>query len=96
MHLIKLWPVYWVKQMGKTNQSVGDNNPLDKSGGRKLPVCHFTRTSSGNALGAFYWQLPIGLKDARYGENLNNLSIRRGELHFKVHYTDMFVGRYIY
>ena len=42
MHLTKLWSGDLVKQMEKTNQEVGDKNPLDKSGrGRKtsLSLC---------------------------------------------------------
>ena len=42
MHLIKLWSGVWVKQMSKTNQSVGDNNCIDTLMGRKRQVRNLT------------------------------------------------------
>ena len=41
-HLIQFFPGYWVKQMEKMKESVGNNNRLDKSGGKKQLVHHFT------------------------------------------------------
>ena len=36
---------------------------------------------SGNLLGTFYRQLPLGLKDTRFGLNLKHISVIRGGLH---------------
>ena len=46
----------------------------------------------GNLFGAFYWKLPMGIKDTNFGRLLpeNTLEIR------KVEYIDMFVGSHIY
>ena len=42
-HLIKLWPGYWVNQISKMNEVVGDKNHLDNYGGNKRLVCPFRR-----------------------------------------------------
>ena len=46
--------------------------------GGKIQFALLRGTSSGNVLGEFYRQLPLGLRDTRFGGNLKNLYIRRG------------------
>ena len=72
-----------VQADGKMNQLVGDKNFLDTLVGRVLngQFVPLQGTSSGNLLGEFYRHIPLGLKDTRFGYNLNNMSLIRGKLH---------------
>ena len=49
------------------NEAVGENNCLDKLGGKRWSAWFFKRTSSVNLLGAFYHNLPIVIRDAYFG-----------------------------
>ena len=51
MHINKLWPGDWVKQMTKTNQAVGGKNRLDTSVGRKWPIHPFTSNELWKCIG---------------------------------------------
>ena len=56
-HIIQLWSGYWVKQMKKTNQAVGEKNCLDKSGGGvNIQVVILEGKSSLNVLAEVYLQ----------------------------------------
>ena len=66
-HIIKLCPAVWVKKMSKLNKAVGENNFLDKLGGKRHFVSFFLRRGSGNLLGALYMQLPMRGKDTSFG-----------------------------
>ena len=57
-------------------------------GGRNGQFVILQGTSSGNVLDALYWQLPMGLKQTRFGGQLNNISVRKGNINC----TYMFVG----
>ena len=82
-HIIQLWSGYWVKQMKKTNQAVGEKNCLDKSGGGvNIQFVILEGKSSLNVLVEFYLQLPMGLKDTTFGRELKHLAIRRHELNY--------------
>ena len=50
-HLFQLWPGYWVKNMIKMNEVVGENNCLDKFRGKKQLVHHFTRKEFWKCMG---------------------------------------------
>ena len=61
------------------NLAVGDKNHHDKSvgGGGGSQFFPLQGASSGNLLGAFYLQFPMGLKETGLGENLKHISLRR-------------------
>ena len=42
-HLIQLWLGDWVKQMSEINKSVGENNHIDRLGGKRHLVCCFSK-----------------------------------------------------
>ena len=65
-------------------------------GGRNGQFVLLHGTISGNVLGVFYQLSPVGLKDTIFGENMKHLSVRGGEIHCKLHYTEIFMGRNIY
>ena len=46
-------------------------------GGGNGKFKNFLKSSSGNVLGALYWQLPIGRKDTGFGGNLTYMKLRR-------------------
>ena len=73
---------------GKMNESVGTNNPLDMSGGKKRLVITLEGKSYGNALVAFYPQLPMRRKDTCSGAKHQYILVRS----HRKNYTEMFVG----
>ena len=88
-HLLKVWPGDWVKKMSKMNEAVGENNGLDKLGGKRQFVHFFQRTSTGNLLVELYWKLHMGRKETSFRVKLTHLLVRKRELQ----YIWMFVGR---
>ena len=81
---------------GKYYQAVGENNFRYEPGGGNNQLVLLQETSSINVLGEFYRQLPMVLKDTRFEENLKHMSVRKGKLHFEIHYKYMLVVRQIY
>ena len=57
-----MWPEDWAKQMEKMNESVGDKNRLDNSGGRKQLVCHFTNNKFWKFIGCILSSVTYGMK----------------------------------
>ena len=49
------------------NKEVNDRNQYKKATGKRRLVRIFQAMSSGNLLGALYWQLPMGIKDEHFG-----------------------------
>ena len=96
MRLIKFCPGYWVNQIARMNQVVGENNCIDKSGGRKRPDRPFTRNKFWKYSGCIILAVTFGVKLHHLWVKLNHLSVIRIKLHCKIHYTDMVVVRNIY
>ena len=88
---MQLWTGDWSNQMGKfMNRLVRRIALISLVGGNRQCVI-LQRTSSENVLGKFYRNLPMGLKDTRFGGKLKHLLLRSGN----IQYLDMFVERNI-
>ena len=61
-HLIELCPGGWVGRVSKINEEVGDRIQHQKLVGKRWLVQKNQTMSSGNSLGGFYQQLPMGRK----------------------------------
>ena len=64
--MVQLWPGYWVKQMEKMNEAVGDKNRLDKSVGKKQLVHPFRRKELWKCIGCIILTFTYGNK----GQNM--------------------------
>ena len=71
---------------------LGEKKHIDTLRGRDGLFIILQRTCSINILGKLYQQLPMVLKDTRFGGKLKYMSLRR----CKLRYTEIFVGRHIY
>ena len=58
-----LWQGDWVEQVAKMNQVVVENIFLDKSGGRKRPVRHFTRNEFWKCMVCILLAVIYGIKE---------------------------------
>ena len=79
----------------KTNQVVGEKNFPNKSVGMKWSVYNFTRNYLWKCIGCIILAVTDGIKGQRLWENLKHPLVRRGELHCKLHYIDMFTRIHI-
>ena len=75
-HLIELCPGGWEDHLSKINEVVDKNNQHQKEAGKIWSVKFFLM-SSEHVLSALFWKLPMGRKDAGFGEQLAEMTLGR-------------------